>query len=98
MKYEKTRADASDKLKRTNANYKEIIRFLNRGFEAERVNFQHTTEILRKIEHSLRETMNHYENSEATVGVLQEELKKTKHQLHSCQNMLTEHVRLVVTC
>lgn len=93
LKFEKSRADASEKLMRTNANYKEIIRFLNRGFEAERKNFQNTTEILRKLEHTLRDTMNHYENSEATVEVLQSELKKTKQQLHSCQNMLHEHVR-----
>lgn len=87
---EKHKAESDDKLKRSTKNYKDIIKYLNRGFETERLGFQNTSELMRKLEHTLRDTFNHLQNSEATVDVLQAELKKTKHQLHALQNEAIE--------
>lgn len=89
---EKNKADADDKFKRSTQNFKEIIRYLNRGFETERLGFQSTNEILRKLEHSLRETYNQYQNVQATAEVLQEEFKKSKAQLHACQKEKSDEV------
>lgn len=92
LRLEKTKVDAEKRLNRTTTNYKEIIRYLNRGFEAERVNHAETTELLRKLEHSLRETINKFEDSQAKSAVLQDELKKTKIELHHCQRDLAQQV------
>lgn len=89
---ERTKSENHKKLERTTNNFKDIIRFLNRGFEAERLSFQSTNEVLRKLEHTLRDTYNQFQNSQATVDVLQQELKRTKLQLHNCQRDLVEQV------
>ena len=87
---EKHKVDSDDKLKRTNKNFKDIIRYLNRGFETERLGFQNTSELLRKLEHTLRDTFNHLQNAEASVDVLQAELKRTREQLHKSQNEIID--------
>lgn len=87
---DKTKADAEDKLKRSTKNFNEIIYFLNRGFETERLGFLQTSELLRKLESNLRDSHNQLQNSVATNEVLQAELKKTKSQLHKCQESLRE--------
>lgn len=92
LRLEKTKCDAEKKLNRTSTNYKDIIRYLNRGFEAERVNHVETVEILRKLEHSLRETINKFKDSQAKSEVLLDELKKTKLELHHCQHDLVQQV------
>lgn len=92
----KNKTESQEKLKRSTNNFNEIIRFLNRGFDKERISYQSTVEILRKLEHSLRDTINKYENAQATAEVLQEELKETKRQLHSTQRELQEQVRVNV--
>lgn len=92
----KNKTESQEKLKRSTNNFNEIIRYLNRGFDKERISYQSTVEILRKLEHSLRDTINKYENAQATAEVLQEELKETKRQLHSTQRELQEQVRVNV--
>lgn len=87
---DKTKAEAEDKLKRSTKNFNEIIHFLNRGFETERLGFLQTSELLRKLESNLRDSHNHLQNFEATNEVLQAELKKNKSQLHKCQEKLRE--------
>jgi DNA repair exonuclease SbcCD ATPase subunit len=91
---ERTKLEGEDKLKRTTNNFKEVIRYLNRGFEAERITHAETNEVLRKLEHTLRETINQCQNAEANTQVLHDELKKTRTELHRCQKDLTEHVNL----
>lgn len=86
----KTKAEAEDKLKRSTKNFNEIIYFVNRGFETERLGFLQTSELLRKLESNLRDSHNQLKNFEATNDVLQAELKKTKSQLLKCQENLRE--------
>lgn len=90
---EKTKSESNEKLKRSTNNFRDIIRYLNRNFETERLGHYNTVEILRKLEHSLRDTFNKYENEKASADVLQAELKKTKIQLHKTQNELCEQVK-----
>lgn len=87
---DKTKAEAEDKLKRSTKNFNEIIYFLNRGFETERLGFVQTSELLRKLESNLRESHNQLQNFEAKNEVLEAELKKTKLQLHKCQEKLSD--------
>lgn len=88
----KTKAESDEKLKRSSNNFKDIIRYLNRGFETERLGYYNTVEILRKLEHKLRDTFYKYENSQANENVLQMELKKLKNTLHTTQNELKDQV------
>lgn len=90
---EKNKSDAVKKLNRTTANFKDVIRYLNRGFEAERMTHVEATEILRKLEHNLRETINKYEDVQAKNDVLQDELKKARVELHHCQRDLSEKAK-----
>lgn len=94
LRFEKVKLDSEKKLERTTANHKDIIRYLNRGFESERTTHSETTEILRKLEHTLRETINKYEDANAKNWVLQDELKKARGELHHCQRELSEQVSL----
>lgn len=89
---EKTKSEAAEKLRRTNENNKEIVRFLNRGFETERLGFQNTTEVLRKLEHTLRETVNKQQNAEKITEVLTADLKDARILLHKCQKEFHEQV------
>lgn len=89
---EKSKVEADDKLKRSTDNFKEIIRYLNRGFETERLSYYNTVELLRKLEQTLRDSYNRCENAQAKIEVLESELKKTKQQLHSTQRELSDEV------
>lgn len=89
---EKTKAEGESKLKRTTNNFKDITRYLNRGFEAERINHAETVEILRKLEHNLRDTINQCQNAQEFSRVIKQDLKATKLELHRCQRELTEQV------
>ena len=90
---EKTKYESKEKLHRNANNFNDIIHYLNRGFDKERISYQATVELLRKLEHTLRDTCNKYENAKANIEVLQDELKQTKKQLHSTQRELQEEVR-----
>lgn len=89
---EKNKLESEEKLKRTTSNFRDIIRYLNRGFEKERASYQATVEIMRSFEHTLRDTINKCENAKAKNEVLDDELKQTKKQLHTTVIQLQEEV------
>ncbi|CRL03165.1 CLUMA_CG016567, isoform A [Clunio marinus] len=91
---DKTKVEYGQKLRRATSNFRDAIHYLNRGFEAERINNFETLEILRKLEHTLRNTVNECQNSQEYAKALEDELKKTKLSLQKCERDLEEHEKL----
>lgn len=92
-KQEKSEKTASDKLKSTVKKYREVINYLERELDFQRKTHGDTIELFRKLEKTLRDTIYRCENAEDRVLVLQEELNKTKTELHCSKNKLYEEVR-----
>lgn len=92
-KQEKSEKTASDKLKSTVKKYREVINYLERELDFQRKTHDDTIELFRKLEKTLRDTIYRCENAEDRVLVLQEELNKTKTELHCSKNKLYEEVR-----
>lgn len=80
------------KLKTTVEKYREVVNYLERELDYQRRSHEDTIELFRNLEKSLRETVYRCENSEARAAVLQEELNKTKAELHECKNKFHEEV------
>lgn len=89
---EKTKHISDERLKRVNDNFKEVTKYLQSQIESERMLADETNKILRKLENTLRDTVYHYQSTQQLSDVLQEDLKKTKFELHRCQRELAENV------
>lgn len=92
-KQERQEKTASEKLKSTVQKYREVINYLEHELDFQRKTHDDTLELFRKLEKTLRDTIYRCENAEDRVLVLQEELNKTKTELHCSKNKLYEEVR-----
>lgn len=91
-KHEKSEKMAHEKLKTTVEKYREVVAYLERELDYQRKSHDETIELFRKLEKTLRDTIYRCENAEDRVLVLQDELKKSKTELHQTKNKLYEEV------
>lgn len=89
---EKSSHVTDERFKKASENFKQVTKYLQSQIESERVLADETNKILRKLENTLRDTIYHYQSIEQIKDVVQEDLKKTKFELHRCQRTLAEHV------
>lgn len=94
LSFEKTKHVSDDRLKRVNDNFHEVTKYLQSQIESERILADETNIIMRKLENTLRDTVYHYQSTQQLSDVMQEELKKTKFELHRCQREMSQNVSL----
>lgn len=93
MQKEKSEKNYAAKLKSTVNKYREVVHYLEKELDVQRQSHEETIELFRKLEKSLRDTLYRCENAEERVLVLQDELNRTKTELHRFKNKLYEEVR-----
>jgi hypothetical protein len=89
---EKAEKESQYKLKNAVEKYREVIAYLERELDSQRSSHEETIELFRTLEKTLRDTVYRCENAEARIEVLQEELKKSKRELHEIKNKSFEEV------
>jgi hypothetical protein len=89
---EKSKHESEDRYKKASENFKQVTKHLQSQIESERNLAVETNKVMRKMENTLRDTVYNYESSQDLVKVLQEDLKKTKLELHRCKRQLAEAV------
>lgn len=91
--HEKTEKAAAAKLKTTVEGYRQVVQYLEKELDYQRKSHEDTIELFRKLEKTLRDTIYKCENAEERVLVLQDELNRTKTELHRYKNKLYAEVR-----
>jgi uncharacterized protein YdcH (DUF465 family) len=92
LELEKSKHVSDERFRRATDNFNEVTRYLQSQIESERTLSDETNKILRKLENTLRDTVYHYQSTQQMADVLEQDLKKTKFELHRCQRKMAENV------
>lgn len=93
--HEKSEKAADTKLKTSIEKYHEVIQYLEHELDYQRKSNEEIMELFNNLEKTLRDTVYRKEDAEAKCRMLEEELTKSKTELHQFKYKSHEEVRVM---